>query len=256
MEFDRRSMSRIADSLLTNHDDLVFIGDMNCCHTKSDTIKAFVNFMISLIWSKTLHVSRDQLLFVWTLFLFRIPVDCYQRWTHFALSVTFITLLEPQQNDLLSWKRLKLYTTEATKCFTESDFYGKKEHAPFHVMNIFDDVDDTAWFTSSLIKYVVDNHAPVKNKTVKFQSVPYMNSALRKAQYKRNMARNRFKRYGKSCWEENRRHRNLVVKIRKTSVRKYFEDKCSNQDRHFWKPMSPFSQTFQQWKKYSYIWKW
>ena len=97
-----------------------------------------------------------------------------------------------------------------------------------------------AWFTSSLIKYVVDNHAPVKRKTVKSQSVPYMNSALRKAQYKRNMARNRFKRYGKSCWEENRRHRNLVVKIRKSSMRKYFEDKCSKQDRHFWKTISPF----------------
>ena len=126
------------------------------------------------------------------------------------------------------------------KHFIESDFCYDIERAPFYVMNIFDDVYDMAWFTSSLIKYVVDNHAPVKSITVKFQSVPYMNSALRKAQYKRTMARNRFKRYGKSCWEENRRHRNLVVKIRKSSMRKYFEDKCSKQDRHFWKTISPF----------------
>ena len=85
-------------------------------------------------------------------------------------------------------------------------------------MNIFDDIDDMAWYTSSRIKYVVDHHAPVKSKTVSSQSVPYMNSALIKAQYRRNMARNKFKKYGKSAWEENRRRRNLVVKIRKKSM--------------------------------------
>ena len=57
-------------------------------------------------------------------------------------------------------------------------------------------------------------------------SVPYMNSALRNAQYKRNMARNRFRRFRKQCWEENRRARNHVVKIRKQSMQKYFKELC------------------------------
>ena len=61
----------------------------------------------------------------------------------------------------------------------ESDFRGDLEYAPFHVMDIFDDIDDMAWYTSSLVKYVVDHHAPVKSKTVSSQSVPYMNSVLR-----------------------------------------------------------------------------
>ena len=107
-------------------------------------------------------------------------------------------------------------------------------------MDIFDDIDDMAWYTSSLIKYVVDYHAPIKSKIVRSQSVPYMNSALRKAQYQRNMARNKFKKYGKSYWEENRRLRNQVVKIRKNSMRKYFEQRCSKQDKNFWKTISPF----------------
>ena len=98
----------------------------------------------------------------------------------------------------------------------------------FHVADIFDDIDDIAWFSSSLIRNVIDAHAPVKSKIITKQSVPYMNSKLRKAQYARNMARNKFQRFGKAYWEENRRHRNNVAKIRKSSMRIYFEKDVKN----------------------------
>ena len=65
-------------------------------------------------------------------------------------------------------------------------------------------------------------------------SVPYMNSQLRKAIYRRNMARNKFRKYGSAYWEENRVHRNKVVAIRKTSIAKYFSQKCSSHDKSFW----------------------
>ena len=110
-------------------------------------------------------------------------------------------------------------------------------------MDIFDNIDDMAWYTSSLVKYVVDHHAPVKSKTVSSQSVPYMNSVLRKTQYQRNMTGNKFKKYGKSCWDENRRLRNLVVKIRKYSMRKYYEERCSKQDKISGKLFRHFSLT-------------
>ena len=70
--------------------------------------------------------------------------------------------------------------------------------APFHVAYIFDDVDDTAWFHAALIKDVMDSHAPIKIEIVKKESVPFMDSKLRKSQYKRNMARNKFRRFGKN----------------------------------------------------------
>ena len=122
----------------------------------------------------------------------------------------------------------------------QSDFRCDIQYAPFHVMNIYDGIDDMACYTTSLIKYVVDHHTPVKSKTVSSLSVPYMNSARRKAQYRRNMVRNKFKKYRKSSWEENRRLKNLVVEIRKNSMRKYFEKRCSKLDSNFWKTISPF----------------
>ena len=112
------------------------------------------------------------------------------------------------------------------KHFCEADYLTDLSFAPFHVADIFDDIDDIAWFSSSLIRNVIDAHAPMKSKIITKQSVPYMNSKLRKAQYARNMARNKFQRFGKAYWEENRRHRNNVAKIRKSSMRIYFEKNC------------------------------
>ena len=57
-----------------------------------------------------------------------------------------------------------------------------------------------------------------------------MNTKLRKAQFARNMARNKFKRFGNKFWEENRRHRNQVVSIRKQSLTNYFATHCEKHD--------------------------
>ena len=67
------------------------------------------------------------------------------------------------------------------KTFNEIDFINDIESAPFHVMDIFDDVDDMAWFTSTLISDVIDDHAPIRTKTIKPECVPYMDSCLTKA---------------------------------------------------------------------------
>ena len=113
--------------------------------------------------------------------------------------------------------------------------------APFHVSDIFDDVDDMAWFTSAIISDLIESHAPMRSKIIKHQSVPYMNGTLRKAIYTRNMARNDFKKYGgKYFWEQNRKHRNNVVAIRKKSISNYFSTNCANHDKKFWSTISLF----------------
>ena len=109
------------------------------------------------------------------------------------------------------------------KHFTNVDFLYDMSCAPFHVADIFDDVDDMTWYTSTLISDIVDHHAPIKSKLTKSKPVPYMNSRLRKAPYIRNMARNKFKKFGKKYWEENRRQRNRVVSIRKQSMKIFWE---------------------------------
>ena len=83
-----------------------------------------------------------------------------------------------QQRDLLQNNKNVSYVIEVTRIL--SNFRGHIECASFHAMGIFDDINDTAWYTSSFIKYVVDHFAPAKNKIVSSRSV-------------RNMAPNKLK---------------------------------------------------------------
>ena len=131
-------------------------------------------------------------------------------------------------------------TYRSYKNFDDDQFKSDLSFAPFHVADIFDDIEDTAWFTSKLLNNIIDSHAPVKVKTVTRDSVPYMNSKMRKALYQRNMARNKFKKFGNDHWEENRKKRNELVAIRKKSLQNYFSQNCSKPDKTFWSTISPF----------------
>ena len=107
-------------------------------------------------------------------------------------------------------------------------------------MDIFYEIHDMAWYTSGLLRNIIDEQAPMKTRIVKCNSVPYMNSALLKAQYKRNMIRNKFKGFGKQYYEENRHARNLVVEIRKQAMQKCFNDRWAKNDRFVGVTLRPF----------------
>ena len=82
------------------------------------------------------------------------------------------------------------------KNFDDTDFCKTVLSSPFHVGEIFHELDDMVWFTSKLLSDIIDEYAPIKRKLVKQESVPYMKAQLRKAMYQRNMARNKFRTYG------------------------------------------------------------
>ena len=230
----------MADSLFGTHSDLVLLGDMNCCPSKSTTIQDFCEIygLTNLINEPTCHKGDVSTLLDVILvtnprrYLRTLNSECNISDFHNMIGAAtrrFAPSLKPQKIIHRSYKS-----------FNDADFLFDLQCAPFHVMNIFDDADDMAWYTSTLISDVIDSHAPVKPKFVKRQSVPYMNSKLGKALYSRNMARNKFRIFGKKYWEENRRLRNHVVSLRKKSIAKYFENNCAKQDRTFWRTISPF----------------
>ena len=56
----------------------------------------------------------------------------------------------------------------------EQRFIEDLEYAPWHVMEIFDSLDDKYDYWSGLLSYVMDEHIPVKRKRVRLKDVPYM----------------------------------------------------------------------------------
>ena len=133
------------------------------------------------------------------------------------------------------------------KTFDETSFKHDIEMAPYHVGEIFDDFDDTYWFNHTLVKYVMDNHAPLKHKQMVKHPVPFMNSKLRKACHQKAMLRNIYFKNGrtKCSWENYRKIRNHVAKLKSTSIQNYFAERCSqnnmqNNPSRYWETVKPF----------------
>ena len=63
----------------------------------------------------------------------------------------------------ISNKRQKV-TFRSYKNFCEADFVQDLQRAPLHIAGIFDDIDDSYWAYETLVREIVDEHAPQKQK--------------------------------------------------------------------------------------------
>ena len=136
-------------------------------------------------------------------------------------------------------------TYRSMKHFDHEDFNRDLSNVPFHVCDIFDDVDDIAWAQQHLLSSVINIHAPLKQRYLRANQVPYMNGQLRKAIHQRNMWRNKhFKDKRDPTARANYvRCRNNVVKLTKLSVNTYFKNKCESchgNSKQFFKTVKPF----------------
>lgn len=130
------------------------------------------------------------------------------------------------------------------KKFEESEYTKDLSAAPFHVSEVFDDVDDCYWFCEKLITDLINIHAPLKSRKVKSNDVPYMNDELRKATNVKNMFKRKFdKCKSTENWNRYRMHRNIVNSLRKKCLKQHVEEKCKRHNidngRDFWQTVKP-----------------
>ena len=115
---------------------------------------------------------------------------------------------------------------------------------PFQVGEIFDDIDDQYWFQSTLLRNLIDSHAPIKTSTRKSEHIPYMTSELRKEMYRRNMFRNQHFAQRNCKYLETRfkKQRNKVTSMRREAIKSYFYSHCNENSKpgDFWKCIMPF----------------
>ena len=91
-------------------------------------------------------------------------------------------------------------------------------------------------------------HKPTRSRVsfwyINKPQVPYMNSELRKAMHQRNMWRNKyFKKKGdRHLRQMYVKWRNKVTKLRKISIQRYFDQRCSSRcsSKDFYKTVKPF----------------
>ena len=116
---------------------------------------------------------------------------------------------------------------------------------PWHVCDIFDDVDDTVFAWESLYKSVINDH--IKERTVKMRkySHPWINSSIRK------QLNNRFKLLriaqktpkGSHEWDMYKKARNYCTKILRVAEASYWKEKFNGltpSSKKFWNCVNEF----------------
>ena len=127
--------------------------------------------------------------------------------------------------------------------FDEEAFNDAVGVIPFHVAYVFEDINDIYWAHECLLKDVLDEHAPVTERTVRTKQCPFMNSRLRKAAFKKAQLFNKFNKWRTPAnWERYRKQRNLTSKLKRQSVRSYFYERCAGgpKSKDFWPTVKPF----------------
>ena len=135
------------------------------------------------------------------------------------------------------------FARRSFKDFNEEDFNNDISNIPFHASYVFEDPDDVYWAHETLIKEVLDEHAPIKERRSKSNKPAFMNSELRSAIYKKRMLRNKyFKCRSSQNWEKYRKRRNYVTKLKRQSLRVYFFERCHGgpKSKDFWPTIKPF----------------
>ena len=113
----------------------------------------------------------------------------------------------------------------------------------FHISYVFDDPDDVYWAHEYLFKEVIDEHVPMKERRSKTNKPPFMNCELRRAVYAKRMLRNKYRKCrSPGNWENYRKQRNLVTKLKRQSLRVYFFERCHGgpKSKDFWPTIKPF----------------
>ena len=134
-------------------------------------------------------------------------------------------------------------TYRCYKQFNEEQYSEDISQIPLSVCEVFDDPSDNYWMLQTMLKEIMDEHAPLKTMKVRAKEPPFMNGELRRAVRVKTRLHNIYrKRPTKHNWERYRQQRNVTTNIRKNAIRDYFNHKCSGGPRNcnFWKTMKPF----------------
>ena len=132
-----------------------------------------------------------------------------------------------------------IITSQSFKNVNEKQLQEDLEYAPWWACLTFQDIDDMAWAWEVMYKDIINSHATTRQVKIKQNSLPWMNSTIRKQMNKRY-------KLLKLCdgtpttanhWKEYKTIRNRISKLMKKAEVNYWSTKFakSNSAKEFWK---------------------
>ena len=145
---------------------------------------------------------------------------------------------------ILRLQSRKIYA-RCYKNFNPIIFLEDLQNAPFHVMDVFDDVEDKLFAFESLYLDIINEQAPIKKFHVRGNQVPFMTEQRRKSIRHRNKL---WKKFTHDRTDANyalyRKQRNKCTSLRPKAIKAYFLNKSETEKpNQFWNAYRPFLQS-------------
>jgi len=242
------ALEYIHNASLNSFSQVIFIGDLNCnLFLDNSVLSDFLDIFdyINLVKDATCFKGTPSLLDVIITNKKGRIVDV--QGIRNSISDFHSIIIACTRSHLPDLKPRKI-KYRSLKHFDHPAFITDLNCLPMSTCNIFDDIDDSLWLHNKLLMEVIDQHAPLKTKTLKRPQVPYMNSNLRKNINIKEMLRRKSLKC--SCRKYPCDHkisynikRNEVNRLKRISLNNYLRDKCENPSqnpRDLWSTLRPF----------------
>lgn len=138
----------------------------------------------------------------------------------------------------------KCITFRSYKNFDPDVYKQLLSSAPWHIGQLFDEVDDQVYVWNLLINDILDEVTPVKRMRVRDKDVPFMTPEWKRAiRAKRKATSKYLKNKTPENWELRRKSRNEATKQRRIAIKEYWRKKSEdlkNNPKAFFKTFKPF----------------
>ena len=235
---------RLSNNCCTNSQIVFFLGDfnvniMNKRHTLADIFE--IHGLKNLIKGPTCFKS-DRNPSTVDLIVTNQPQKVLSHFNHFVGISDFHSLVCIAMRHHRPKPEKRTLTYRSYKNFSESAYVQDLSTTPFHIVSMFDDVDDQIWAHEMLLNDVINDHAPLKTKVVRGKHCPYMHNELRKAINVKGMLHRRYLLHRtRVSWENYRRQRNKITKMKRQAIQEYFHKHCDQpKNPNFWNVIRPF----------------
>ena len=233
----------LCDVIMNESSNIVLLGDYNCNLLEENSLVHTCetydlhNLVTSATCFKCVKGTLIDVCFVSKPLRFKstLNLDCWLSDFHNFICITTKLNMPRRSPNVIKYR--------SYKNFDESKFNYDLYVLSEIMLLVNNNVNVCTGTFCEYLATIIDLHCPLKTKTIRHNNVPYMNAELRRLQYQRNMMRNlKNKNPNPENFERYRILRNKCVKLRLSSQRKYFEQRCEGgpKNQHFWPTIKPF----------------
>ena len=161
-------MTKCLDKMFIHYENLICIGDLNYDILRNDKCQPlnniYDNFSLDcIIKEPTCFTKRSDPSLIDVILTNSKTLLC--KTVNFSCGLSDChNMVATSLKESCSVTETKKVTFRSYKNFNEAELNEELSRVPFHVAHIFDDMDDIYWAHETLLRQVVDEHAPLKEK--------------------------------------------------------------------------------------------